>query len=934
MTNLTPTRGAFVFDSRRTDPNRLGQVLSTNTEKVKVRWKDGEAWESLSYLRNGFRPGMNVLHVPSNIHLRSYGLGVIHKSHVIAGSEQVLVEFQEANLKAWLPWQCLSRVSDVSHRFRLGDIDKGKGSERLRLRMLAWAMLLWNENTGALSQFEIDPLPHQIHLVHHILNSGNYNWLIADDVGLGKTVEMGLLLSALRQRKQANRVLLITPSGLTQQWKEEMDSKFRINDFLIYGSDFSINDTRNWKLYDYVIGSMDLFKQDNHLELLTQSGEWDLIIVDEAHRLSRRQFGKKYEANQRYRLLRMLRAKTESIVLLTATPHQGKEDSFTGLLELIRPDLKQELLSLSLNPEILSQMVFRNYKADVTDIDGNFIFRGKTTSQIAVPTNKGFKTFDNDLQDYLKKGYQAESETGGTKGRAIGFVMTVYRKLSASSIAAIYLALTRRLVRLEGEEDIEAETNNDYRYQGEFEEFQTLNTTASPFFDGEKESLQNLIDSAAEIMKEDIKIDSFLNKIIEQVLLSNKEEKVLIFSEYRATQEWIKKNLNQRFGTQKTVLINGSMKIDDRRLAIDQFQNNVDVQFLVSTEAGGEGINLQENCNIMVNYDLPWNPMRLVQRVGRLYRYGQKKRVVVFNLVQSNTADEHILSILYERIDRVVLDMSVIGKHEFNEAVHDDIMGGIAELIDVETILEGATQAGIDRTQERIDDAIKKAQDAAGKQKDLFKYASGFNNKELQNDLRVDTRHLQSFAEGMCEVLETEVIEKRHKGMVWKLKFSDSEKENLNLQRSNYEITFDKKLSVRQPQLELMHIDNWLFKHWITIATHYEFKGTCALVNGIPGGALLAAICRWQNESGKRMKQELVIFDIRKNAVQPDLTWLSEWLLNPQVDIADSLLDRDETERMFREAEIALLNKLKEQTTPQKFPELPQWVVAAVSKNA
>lgn len=928
---MTPTVGAFVVDSRRENTNHFGSVVQTKGEKARIRWKDGITWEDISDLRNGLRVDMVVLHIPIRNHMRSYGLGVVQKLQSTAGYELVLVEFQETNERVWLPWQYLRKVKDVSHRFMLRDHDDGDGSERLRLRMLAWAMQLWNENTGALSQFEIDPLPHQIHLVHHILNSQNYNWLIADDVGLGKTIEMGLLLSAMRQRKHANRVLLITPSGLTQQWKEEMDSKFGINDFHIYGTDFSISDTRNWKIYDYVIGSMDLFKQENHFELLAKADEWDLIIVDEAHRLSRRQFGNKYEANQRYKLLKMLRGKTDSIVLLTATPHQGKEDSFVGLLELIRPEFKQELLTLSLNPEIISEMVFRNYKADVTDIDGNFIFQGKTTSQIPVPTNQDFRKFDIDLQSYLKKGYRAESDTGGNKGRAIGFVMTVYRKLSSSSIAAIHLALSRRLERLEGSESDQNGNNEDYRYQGEFEELKALDTSVSQFFEGEKELLETLIDRAAVIMEADIKIESFLNEVVDKVLQKNSSEKILIFSEYRATQNWIKSNLNKRFGEGRAELIHGGMNIDQRREAIYNFENNKNVLFLISTEAGGEGINLQENCHVMVNYDLPWNPMRLVQRVGRLYRYGQEKRVVVFNLVQADTADEHILSILYQRIDQVVSDMSVVEKHEFNDAVRDDILGSIAEMVDIETILEEATQTGIQRTQERIDDAIKRAKEAAGKQRDLFKYASGFDGNELQSELKIDSRHLQAFSEGMCRIIGIEIAEKRHEGMTWKIKLPDDEREILNLQRSTYEITFDKKMASKQPRLELMHIDNWLFKHWITVATHYQFRGTCALVNNIPGGAIFAAICRWQNENGRRMKQELAVFDVRNNAVRSNIEWLSGWLLQPQTVTNIDFPSREAARDMFKEAERAVLQSIREQATAHKLPEAHQWVVAAAS---
>src|SRR5690606_23891257 len=225
--------------------------------------------------------------------------------------------------------------------FRTGDQGGPEAAERFRLRNLAHALALWNENTGALSHFDIDPLPHQIHLVHHILSSGNLNWLIADDVGLGKTIEAGLLIAALRQRGVARRVLLVVPAGLTRQWQEDLKYKFGLDDFRIYGAEFTISDPTHWKLYDRVITSLDKAKGDAHMANLMAAEPWDLVIFDEAHRLSRRQYGKKLEKSDRFRLAEALRARTRNVVMLTATPHQGNQSQFQALLELLRPELNE-----------------------------------------------------------------------------------------------------------------------------------------------------------------------------------------------------------------------------------------------------------------------------------------------------------------------------------------------------------------------------------------------------------------------------------------------------------------------------------------------------------------------------------------------------------------------------------------------------------------
>ncbi|EBX2782161.1 ATP-dependent helicase, partial [Salmonella enterica subsp. enterica serovar Hadar] len=630
----------------------------------------------------------------------------------------------------------------------------------MRLRMLAHAIKVWNENTGALSHLEIEPLPHQIHLVHHIIASGNYNWLIADDVGLGKTIETGMLLHALRQRDLIKRILLVTPAGLTKQWQEELYHKFKIEDFEIYGEDFFINEPRQWKMHDCVIGSMDRLKQEGHLESLLQAEPWDLVIFDEGHRLSRRQYGQKLDSSERYDLAKSLRSQTEHMLLLSATPHQGMQDKFVALLELLRPERRTDLMALNIKPEILHDMVFRNHKADVTDAEGNFIFQGKITSALQVPSSKESIEFDKTLQDYLRKGYDAGEALGRT-GNAIGFVMTVYRKLAASSAAAIHRALCNRLQRLLDDEanGLSDEEPRDQRYLGEWEE--QFTSDAREFFAGEVQLLKDLIAEAAALKANDLKLKLFIEDIIGKIHAANADEKVLIFTEYRTTQNYLREALADHYGSDQVELINGSMQHAERREAIKRFEEQGG--FLISTEAGGEGINLQSKCHVMVNYDLPWNPMRLVQRIGRLYRYGQKKKVVVFNIQQTDSLDQNIVDLMYERIDSVVTDLAEIQRHEFNEGLKDEILGQLAELIDVEDILQEATKLGIDRTRERIDEALKQARTAAAKQRELFAHAATSDPNELRDELEITVDHLYSFVLGMFDQLGIEVAERSHK---------------------------------------------------------------------------------------------------------------------------------------------------------------------------
>lgn len=916
---------------------RKGIVQSVGergSDRVEVFWPKQNAltWHDIGELGNGFLVNAEVLHVPVSTTQTSLGWGIVRASREVAGSGQVLVEFSVIHQRLWLPWQRLRLVRGVKHRFHTARFEPEEAAERQRLRLLAWAIRLWNENTGALATFDIDPLPHQIHLVHHILASGQYNWLIADDVGLGKTIEVGLLLSALRQRKEAKRVLLITPAGLVRQWQEEMSGKFAIDEFRIYGDDFHIHEPRHWKMYDYVIGSMDSLKQDDHLESLLLAEPWDLVIVDEAHRLSRRQYGNKLDSSQRYDMLRRLRAKADAVLLLSATPHQGKEDSFVGLLELLHPERKEELQTLSVNPEIIGEMVFRNHKADVTDINGNFVFHGKTVRQIEVPLSKPAQVFDENLREYLRCGYAAEAAGGKATSRAIGFVMTVYRKLAASSVAAIHNALVRRQARLRGEMSRLHESLEDERYQGEQEERAVQAESAVPFFDGEEEMLQELINEAAALKDQDIKLRAFMENLVGTVMAQNPKEKILIFTEYRSTQSWVLDALDQRFGMGAAVLIHGGMEMSERREAIASFEEESGAQFLISTEAGGEGINLQHQCHILINYDLPWNPMRLVQRIGRLYRYGQKKRVVVFNVHQADSADEQVLDILYQRLDKVAADMATVQRHEYNDAMKDDILGELADLVDIEKVLSMAATEQVERTAERIDEALARAREAADKQQELFEYAAGFDPNETRGELSISSTHLMAFVEGMAKLLGIEIVERTHNNQVWQLRYPDTVMNDLGVSRSRWGITFDRYIASRRQDLLPMNVDDAFFRYLLERATHYDFGGVTALAAGAAGEegqALLAAVARWQNDRGRRARQELAFIDIRKARAYLNPEWISEWLLQPQYGVDAVPPTKEQAMEAFALAEQRIDRMLVTHANKVLLPEQPQWLTGS-----
>lgn len=924
--DLIPVKGAWVRSDAGDDVGRvLGSEVGGHGPVIHVEWLKAKRrdWVALSKLRSGFQLGMDVQDVPYSRVRRSLGEGHVVETRQLGGRDQVLVEFPATGTRIWMPYERLKQIKGVRHRFLVPKAADTDDAERFRLRSLAHALELWNENTGSLSHLDIDPLPHQIHLVHHILASGNLNWMIADDVGLGKTIEVGMLLAALRQRGTYRRILLVTPAGLTHQWQDELRQKFGMDDFLIYGDDFVVHDARHWKLYDHVIGSVDRFKTDQHLGTLLDAGPWDLVVFDEAHRLSRRQWGLKLEASDRFRLAAELRGMTDALLLLTATPHQGMQDKFQALLELLRPELKDEIETLSLNPAVLKDLVIRNNKADVTDAEGNFIFKGKTTRAIPVATSEATKSFDRALQSYLRRGYAA-GQVLGRQGIAIGFVMTVYRKLAASSAAAIHQALERRLVRLLDKQAHEASADvevQDERYEGEWEERQT--GSEREFFAGEIELLRILIESACSLVVDDLKVKTFIDGLVASVLHADPEEKVLVFTEYRATQAHIAEALRDRFGPDKVNLIHGSQAIKERSAEIAHFEDRG--QFLISTEAGGEGINLQRRCHVMVNFDLPWNPMRLVQRIGRLYRYGQAKRVVVFNVHAPQTLDAEIMQLMYGRLARVVADMAVLGG-EFNEGLADDILGQMADVLDVEDILRQATNANMSRTRKGIEDALLRAKTAVAKQRELFDYVTGYDPNETRGELAITGAHLRAFVEGMFQQLGIEIVERTHKDAVWNIRLPETLVNELLGRRTRLHITFDRVWGANRPDIQMMDLQSPLMLLLLRKAKVYAFGGQVAPIAGIGGTAVLTAILRWQNDQGLRMRQEYTVLRVTDSgSVETNPSEFLDWLQRP-ARRSNAMPDKTTVTACFTAAEQATDSRLGAVANSDLHPENREWV--------
>ena len=709
---------------------------------------------------------------------RGYGIGRVQK---VRGA-QAKVEFNPSVFMR-PPYRSENKILQLAEIERVDTpverAARGQWDEpwRFELRMLAARFLTGNKG-GQLSNARTEILPHQIFAAYRVVSSARRRFLLADEVGLGKTIEAGMIWQALAQRGQAKRTLVITPAGLTTQWQEEMQDKFGAM-FEVFGRDFWAVNPRIWDLKATAIASIDTLKRPEHKRALLENRKWDLIVFDEAHRLSAMDYGSgKTEKTQNYRLAEEIRDKQycEALLLLTATPHQGEENNgrFKNLVLLLEGDVDftgleaPTLFSGSGRP--FAELVIRTPKKDVTDAHGRKVFRGRQTHRMPFKMHRDEAEFYHAVATYIRDGYKLlERVTDPTRKRAAGFLLTTFQKMNASSTAAIKSALSTRLSRLKGQleelapPDEEQEGLYDERFEGEYEERHVLRDDRE-IMEGEVSVLQDLI--AMEVNR-DRKLDELLRLIdhIGQESPLHEEEKVLIFTEYRQTQRYIVQNLEAKYGKGSVVVIHGDMKLQrkeedeqdveailgpfirdgamvaptTKRTSQRLFRAHPRVRFLVSTEAGGEGINLQF-CHICVNYDLPWNPMRVEQRVGRIYRFGQEKVVQTYNFFNKGTIEDQVQAYFEARLERAAAAIGGV-TGEDPEEIKATLNGQLESEIDPAKIYRRVMVEGDlnKQTQKEIAEAVERARRAQEiATQSLFRDVSSYSFSSYQRELAAD----------------------------------------------------------------------------------------------------------------------------------------------------------------------------------------------------
>jgi len=534
----------------------------------------------------------------------------------------------------------------------------------------------------------IIPLPHQILALEKVMAGQFLRFLIADEVGMGKTIETGLILKELKLRGIAKRTLIVVPKSAMGQWQQEMKKHFN-ELFRIYDTDYINilsktfarlevdNEINLFTQHNQIIVSMDALKPietrqgwskqkvDEFNRYRIQSvleAEFDLLVIDECHKVggSNTQVG-------RFQMADILCNAIPNVLLLSATPHRGKSDHFRRLLQLLNADAfaGEGMPSIS----ELEPYVVRTEKRQAIDYNGKPLFNKRHTKKIEVIYDSAFHKKQKKLYDavteYVVTGFNLAQQT---KNTSYGFVMILFQRMMSSSTKAILDAMQKRADRLSGErQEVNKEnmiTNlEEFGFEGQmeldFEEriFSMVEETQANY-DTELSILQGLIRDAKDCLAKetDAKVDFLLSKLQElKKQEQNPDLKFLIFTEFTSTQFMLKKVLEEK-GGYLCGAINGSMDFDQRVNALKEFKEGT--QTLICTDAAGESLNMQF-AHIVINYDMPWNPMVLEQRIGRVDRIGQSFEVYAFNMMLSNSVDKRIYEVIETKLTQIMNDLGI-----------------------------------------------------------------------------------------------------------------------------------------------------------------------------------------------------------------------------------------------------------------------------------
>jgi len=663
------------------------------------------------------------------------------------------------------------------------------GAERARRAWLSFEAqaLPVMESAAALTSARIDLLPHQVVLTYRVATASPRRYLIADEVGLGKTIEAALILRELASRGELERALMVVPAGLVNNWHRELNEVFHL-DFEVFGSEGDITDrkTNAFAKHDRLIASIDTLKRPVRIKRLLEAPRWDLVVFDEAHHLTAYRSGGKVRKTENYKLAEALKDHARDLMLLSATPHQGNHFQFWMLVQLLDPTLFSGPEVMVENRHRLNTVMFRRTKADACQPDGSPLFARRWVHSESFLMNQEERLFYERLREYLQDGFDL-ARRQGSQGRALGFLMAIFQKIAASSFAAVRRTLMRRLLMLtlheallrdqaldiEGRERLTAEARelihaefglpHDSLGRGEVERVladlrsrlvkkldeEALEWASDPYGSEYAASHAEEAASAAvdlHLPEERLRIGELLRlfprsrETKAQKLLDglgylwrqNPNEKIVIFATYLGTVDLIAREIDQAFPGQGVVVLRGGDH--GAKLAAERrFRQQDGPRVLVCTAAGREGINLQF-ARILFNFDLPWNPMDLEQRIGRIHRYGQHHTAQVYNLVLSDTIEGRIFLLLDEKLTEIARTVAKVDNQgEVAEDLRAQILGQLSERLNYDRLYQEAlSDPELKRTRVELEAALSNSREARQVVFDLFQDLDGFSLDDYQ----------------------------------------------------------------------------------------------------------------------------------------------------------------------------------------------------------
>lgn len=641
---------------------------------------------------------------------------------------------------------------------------------------------------SSLSNSRVEIKPHQVGVLHRIISGYPHRFLLADEVGLGKTIEAGLVIKELKTRGIAKRVLILAPSGIIGQWQVEMRTKFGLRFSLYRGDTVNYLQTSNpsenvWTLNENVIASHTFSSLSEERRKEIALAGWDLIVIDEAHHARRNYQGvDKYTSTNLYRLAESLAepesGKSTGVLLLTATPMQLHRFELFSLIELLDlalyPDYydfeehceslsglnqtcermskihtlneSDQQFAISEASELLEEDT-ENIKKLIGSVEGRSqlideLYQLHRLSEVMIRNRKvivgGFQPrvaqmWPVEMTDSERKAYEAISDyvrsnyalSRDLKNNALGFLMATFQKINSSSSYALRQSLLRRIEKLENKLP---KKKDDYDIEEEDMEEKLVSETLSDLL-GESES-EDILTEITELVRivgliDEIEIDSkadtLLTKLKDEILIEDKNVKVIIFTQFRDTQEYLRRKIPSPWTVH---VYHGQLNSSEKDEVVRRFKDDDGPQIMISTEAGGEGRNFQF-CHIIINYDLPWNPMKIEQRIGRLDRLGQKHPVKVINFSLLGTIEERVLSVLHSRIE--VFEKTIGGLDPILGSVEDSLRNIFLVAKD-----EAARSVAISKLDEELETKIFEARQAESKLSDLIMDTKSFRQDEVQ----------------------------------------------------------------------------------------------------------------------------------------------------------------------------------------------------------